>query len=169
MNKDEKKILQILQKNSNQNIEEIANSCGITIKKLLRIKKRLEKNKIIWGYVALTDYKNLALQHFIVLFKRSTTPLKNDVIEVITKGFLEDEFTNGKINIENILYVHGTFDWILSFTAPDTLTMKKFCDKIIKEYSDFIEDYSIHQTIIPIRKNGIKNPIAEKQKDFLGA
>jgi DNA-binding Lrp family transcriptional regulator len=168
INKDEKKILEILQKNSNKNLEEIANNCGLTTQKLLRIKKKLEKNNIIWGYVALTDYKNISLQHFTVLFKRSTIPLKNDVIENITKGLLEDKYTEGIINIENMLYVHGDYDWIISFTAPDTLSMKKFCDKILKNYGDYIIDYSIHQTIIPIRKHGIKNPNADKQKEYLG-
>jgi DNA-binding Lrp family transcriptional regulator len=165
--KDEKKIIQILQQNSNKNLEEIAKDCGITTKKLLRIKKRLEKNNIIWGYVALTDYKNISLQHFTVLFKRTTTPLNKQVIEAITKGFLEDKFTEGIIIIENMLYVHGEYDWIISFTAPDTLSMKRFCDKIIKEYDKYISDYSVHQTIIPIRKLGIKNPVADEQKDFL--
>jgi DNA-binding Lrp family transcriptional regulator len=168
ISKDEKKILKILQKNSFHNIERIADSCDLTPQKLLRIMKKLEKNKIIWGYATLTDYKNISLQHFTVLFKRSTTPFKKEVIELITKGFLEDEFTEGVIDIENIIYVHGDYDWIISFTAPDTLTMKKFCDKILKKYGEYILEYSVHQTIIPIRKNGITNPIAEKQEEYLG-
>jgi hypothetical protein len=80
---------------------------------------------------------------------------------------LEDSFPEGKIRIENVLYVHGDYDWIISFTAPDTLTMKQFCDKLIKKYGDFIDSYSVHQTIIPIRKQGIKNPSAQEQGIFL--
>jgi len=49
----------------------------------MKIKKRLEKNNIIWGYVALTDYQNISLQHFTVLFKRTTTPLNKVIVEGI--------------------------------------------------------------------------------------
>jgi DNA-binding Lrp family transcriptional regulator len=168
LNDDEKKVLTYLRYNSNQSIEQIAKNCSVTTQKLIRIKKKLERNKIIWGYVALTDYGNIDLNHFTCLFKRTTNPLKKEVIEDVTKGFMEDYFPDGTIRIENILYVHGDYDWIISFTAPDTLTMKKFCDKLIKIYGEFIENYTVHQTIIPIRKHGIKNPIADKQGGYLG-
>jgi len=167
IDEDERKLLMILHQNSDHNIEHIAKKCGFSTQKLLRIKKRLEKNKTIWGYTVISDYKNFDLNHFIVLFKRTTNPLNKETIEDVTKGFLEDSFPEGNINIENVLYVHGDYDWIISFTAPDTLTMKQFCDKLIKKFGKFIESYSVHQTIIPIRKNGIKNPSAQKQSDFL--
>jgi DNA-binding Lrp family transcriptional regulator len=167
LNQDEEKVLACLQHNSNQSIEQIAKKCGLTSQKLMRIKRKLERNNIIWGYVALTDYKNIDLNHFTVLFKRTTNPLKKEVIEDVTKGFLEYSFPEGNISIENVFYVHGDYDWIISFTAPDTLTMKKFCDKLIKKFGEYIKDYSVHQTIIPIRKHGIKNPNAEDQGSFL--
>jgi len=167
IDEDEKKVLKTLQQNSNHSIEHLAKNCGFTTQKLLRIKKRLENNNIIWGYSAVTDYKNIDLKHFTVLFKRTTNPLNKEVIEDVTKGFLEDSFPEGKIIIENVLYVHGEYDWIISFIAPDTLTMKKFCDKLIKKFGDYIASYSVHQTIITIRKQGIKNPTAEEQGNFL--
>jgi DNA-binding Lrp family transcriptional regulator len=167
ISEDEKKVLEVIQQNSNHNIEHLAKNCGFTTHKLLRIKKRLEKNKIIWGYAALTDYINLDLQHFTVLFKRSNIPLDKKVIKEVTAGLIEDNFPEGNIKIENILYVHGEYDWIISFTAPDTLTMKKFCDRLIKVYGNFISNYKIHQTIVPIRKHGIKNPIVKEQRKIL--
>ena len=167
MDKDEKKLLRILQQNSNHNIEQLANDSGFSTQKLLRIKKRLEKNNIIWGYSTITDYNHIGLKHYTLLVKRSKNPLSKELIDDVTKGFLENRFPEAKITIENVLYVHGDYDWIISFTSPDTLTMKKFCDKLIKLFSEFISSYSIQQTIIPIRKQGIKNPLAVKQKDFL--
>ena len=167
MDKDEKKLLRILQQNSNHNIEQLANDSGFSTQKLLRIKKRLEKNNIIWGYSTITDYNHIGLKHYTLLVKRSKNPLSKELIDDVTKGFLENRFPEGKITIENVYYVHGEYDWIISFTSPDTLTMKKFCDKMIKLFSEFISSYSVQQTIIPIRKQGIKNPTAIKQKDFL--
>ena len=141
MSEDEKKVLEIIQQNSNHNIEHLAKNCGFSTHKVLRIKKRLENNKIIWGYAALTDYINLDLQHFTVLYKRSNTPLDEEMIKDITTGFLEEKFPEGNIKIENVLYVHGDYDFIISFTATDTLTMKRFCDRLIKMHGNFIIDY----------------------------
>jgi DNA-binding Lrp family transcriptional regulator len=167
ISEDEKKVLEVIQQNSNHNIEHLAKNCGFTTHKVLKIKKRLEKDKIIWGYAALTDYINLDLQHFTVLYKRSNIPLDKEMIKDITTEFLEDKFPELKIKIENVLYVHGEYDFIISFTAPDTLTMKKFCDRLINMHGNFISDYKIHQTIVPIRKYGIKNPIVKEQGKIL--
>ena len=86
INEDDKKFLKMLQKNSGDSLENIAKKCGFSRQKLWRIKKRLEKNNTIWGYPAVTDYNNLDLEHYTVLFKRNTIPLSKEVIEDVTKG-----------------------------------------------------------------------------------
>jgi len=50
INEDEKKLLKVLQTSSGDNIENIAKKCGFSRQKVSRIKKRLEKDKTIWGY-----------------------------------------------------------------------------------------------------------------------
>jgi DNA-binding Lrp family transcriptional regulator len=167
INKDERKVLKLIQQNSNHKIEDLARTCGFTTNKVIRLKERLEKNNIIWGYTALTDNLNLDLQHFTVLFKRSSTPIEKKMIEDITAGYLEDIFPEGNIKIENFLYVHGEYDFIISFTAPDTLSMKRFCDRLIKLYGSNISDYKIYQTVVTFRKQGIKNPFLKEQGKIL--
>ncbi|UCF11699.1 MAG: Lrp/AsnC family transcriptional regulator [Thermoplasmatales archaeon] len=167
INEDGKKLLRILQQNSGNSIEQIAKKCGFTRQKVWRIKKRLEKNKTIWGYSAVTDYNNMDLLHYTVLFKRTPKPLNKEIVDDVTKGYLEDKFPEGNINIENVLYVHGEYDWIISFTAPNINMMKKFCEILMNTFGDFIDSYSVHETMISIRKQGIKNPISEKEGKFL--
>ena len=167
INEDDRKFLKVLQENSGDNMDSIAKKCGFSRQKLWRIKKRLEKNNTIWGYPAVTDYNNLDLKHYTVLFKRTTSPLNKELVNDITKGYLEDKFPEGNINIENVLYVHGDYDWIISFTAPNIQTMKKFCGILMNTFGNFIASYSVYETLISIRKQGIKNPIVDKQSDFL--
>jgi DNA-binding Lrp family transcriptional regulator len=167
VDENEKKLLRILQQNSGNNIGQIAKKCGFTRQKISRIKKRLEKNNTIWGYPPVTDYSNMDLIHYTALFKRTPAPLSKELVEDVTKGFLEDRFPEGNINIENVLYVHGEYDWIISFTAPDIIMMKKFLERLMNIFGEYIDSYLVHETIIPIRKQGIKNPIVEKHSDVL--
>ncbi len=167
IDEDDKTFLKMLQKNSGDSPENIAKKCGFSRQKVWRIKKRLEKDKTIWGYHAVVDPEKLDLKHFTVLFKRTTVPLNKEIVDDVTKGYLEDRFPEGNINIENVLYVHGEYDWIISFTAPNIWMMKKFCDMLMNIFGDFIARYSVHETMVSIRKQGIKNPISEKQGDFL--
>jgi DNA-binding Lrp family transcriptional regulator len=53
IDKDEKKILSELVKNSNENIETIAKHCGFSRQKVWRAIKRLEEKGLIWGYTAI--------------------------------------------------------------------------------------------------------------------
>lgn len=164
---DEKMLLMILIQNSGESIENIAKKYDINLEKILRIKKRLENNNTIWGYSLVADLKTINLKHFTVLFKRTNIPLTKEVIEDVTKGYLEDKYPEGNITIENALFVNGDYDWILSFIAPSMLSMKLFCEKLMHEFSDYIKSYSVNETVIPIRKQGIKNPIAESVGNYL--
>ncbi len=55
LDKDERKILAELQKNSNESIDTIAKHCGFSRQKVWRTIKQLEKNRMIWGYTAIID------------------------------------------------------------------------------------------------------------------
>jgi DNA-binding Lrp family transcriptional regulator len=55
INKDEKKILAELQKDAQKGIDMLAKRCGFSRQKVWRIVKRLEKNRMIWGYTAIVD------------------------------------------------------------------------------------------------------------------
>ena len=54
-------------------------------------------------------------------------------------------------------------DWIyilngLTFYAPDLVSVKKFVDILFNRRYEYIKEYFLLETIVPIRKNGIKNP-----------
>ena len=167
IDEDEKKILQELQRNGKSSIDSIAKKGGFSRQKVWRIIKRLENNKTIWGYCAIVDDEKIDLNYYTALFKRSIIPLDEKMHKEISKEKLDNHFPETNVTVEDVLYVNGKYDWIITFTAPGMKGMKMFCEKLMRKFGEYITEYEILETIIPIRKKGIKNPSAEQQCIFL--
>lgn len=164
---DEKKILYELVKNSKENIETIAKHCGFSRQKTWRYIKQLEAKKLIWGYTAIFNDEKIGLTHFMVMIKRTTKKLDETTTNKIVSRRLEDLVAEIGITIENSAYVHGEYDWVLTFTAEDIKHAKKFCDAVVALHPGIIEKITIMQTLIFIRKQYILNPDKSKLKEFL--
>jgi DNA-binding Lrp family transcriptional regulator len=80
---------------------------------------------------------------------------------------LEDLAAEIGIIIESSSYVHGEYDWVLTFTAEDVRQAKKFCNSVIALHPGVIEKITILQTLMFIRKQYILNQDKSKLKDFL--
>jgi DNA-binding Lrp family transcriptional regulator len=167
MGLDEKKVLSELVKNANKNIETIAKLCGFSKQKTWRIIKRLEAKELIWGYTAVFDEKKMGLKHFMVLIKRSMKRLDESTINKIVSRRLEDVIKELGITIESSSYVHGDFDWILTFTAKDIVQAKKFSDALVTFHPGVIDNVSIVETLMYIKKHYILNPEKARLKEFL--
>jgi DNA-binding Lrp family transcriptional regulator len=167
IDQDEKKILSELVKNSNENIETIAKHCGFSRQKTWRFIKRLEAKKLIWGYTAIFNEEKIGQQHFMLMIKRTSKQLEEKTINTIVSRRLEDLVAEIGVTIESSAYVHGEYDWILTFTAEDIKQAKKFSDSVVALHPGVIEKMTILQTLIFIRKQYILNPDKKKLKDFL--
>ena len=165
--KDEKKILSELVKNSNEKIETIAKHCGFSRQKTWRFIKQLEAKGLIWGYTAIFNEEKIGRKHFILMVKRTTKQLEEKTIDKIVSRKLEDLVAELGITIENSSYVHGEYDWVLTFTAEDIKQAKKFSDSLVAYHPGVIEKITIMQTLMFIRKHYILNPEKMKLKDFL--
>ena len=154
---DEIKVMDALEQHSKESIDEIAKSCGFSRQKVWRIIKDLEKRKIIWGYTAITDETAKNLKHFIVLAKRNTVPFGDEFRKEIILRKLDD-YPMDIVRIENIYLTHGITDWILTFYAPDIISAKKFVDETFARFSKYLQEYNIVETLVPVRKQGLKNP-----------
>ena len=164
---DEKKILFELLKNSNENIDTISKHCCFSRQKTWRFIKQLEAKKLIWGYTAVFDEQKIGLTHFMLLIKRTTKKLEEKTFNVIISRELEDIVTKLGITIESSSYVHGEYDWVLTFTAENIRQAKKFSDSVIALHPGVIEKTTIMQTLMVIRKQYILNPEKQKLKDFI--
>ncbi len=167
IDKDEKKILSELVKNSNENIETIAKHCGFSRQKVWRAIKRLEEKGLIWGYTAIFNEEKIGLIHFMLMVKRTTKQLEEKTADKIISRRLEDLVAELGITIESSSYVHGEYDWVITFTALDIKQAKKFSDSLITLHPGVIEKIAIMQTLMFIRKHYILNPEKMKLKEFL--
>ncbi len=167
MDQDEKRVLSELVKNSNKNIETIAQLCRFSKQKTWRIIKRLEAKELIWGYTAIFDEEKMGLKHFMVLIKRSMKRLDETTIDIIVSRKLEDLIKDIGITIESSSYTHGDYDWVLTFTAKDIIHAKKFSDSLLVLHPGSIEKISIIETLMFIKKHYILNPEKSRLKEFL--
>jgi DNA-binding Lrp family transcriptional regulator len=154
---DEIKVMDALEQHAKENIDEIAKSCKFSRQKVWKIIKDLEKRKIIWGYTAVTDETAKNLKHFTVLAKRNTVPFGDEVRKEIILRQLDD-YPMHIVKIENIYLTHGIADWIITFYAPDIVTGKKFIEETFARFSKYLQEYSLIETLVPVRKHGLKNP-----------
>ena len=157
MKKDEMKVLDVLEQHAKESVDEIAKKCGVSRQNVWRVIKRLEEDKIIWGYTAITDKDTRNLKHFIGLLKKNSAV----VDDAMKKEIMFDKLDNhppGLIKIENIYYTHGIADWIFTFYAPDIVTAKRFIEHTIQRLNKYIQEYTLIETLFPVRKQGLKNP-----------
>jgi len=164
---DEKKILSELVKNSNEKIETIAKHCGFSRQKTWRFIKRLEAKGLIWGYTAIFDEKKIGLMHFILMAKKSFKQLEEKTADKIISRKLEDLTAELGITIESSSYVHGEYDWVITFTAEDIKQAKKFSNSFVALYPGVMEKTTIMQTLMFIRKQYILNPDRKKLKELM--
>ncbi|MCK5459212.1 MAG: Lrp/AsnC family transcriptional regulator [Thermoplasmatales archaeon] len=167
IDEDEKKILVVLEINAKEGIDVIAKKCGFSRQKVWRVIKRLEKDHTIWGYAAVVDKEKQNLNGYVVLIKRSNQPFDRELIDKITTRELEDLVPKSQVKIENSAYVHGVYDWIISFTAEDIRQAKQFCESLNRTYQGYLSEMHLLETMFSIKEKGILNPEINKLREFL--
>jgi len=165
--KDEKKVLRVLQTNARDTIGDIAKKCKLSPQKVSRIIKKLEEMKTIWGYSAISDERVYNLKHYVMLIKRTSIPFDENAVEFMVKDRLESLVSDIKFEIENAEYVHGLYDGMVSFWTDDIVSAKKFVSEFYKKYQGYVLDVILLETLIPLRRNGLKNPKMKKDAYFL--
>jgi DNA-binding Lrp family transcriptional regulator len=166
MKKDENKVINEFKNNARDNIEDIAKKCGFSRQKVLRIIKRLEKEKKIWGYSAIVNNEKFDLKRYFILIRRSTEPI-DDAISKIIELTLHKKGKKIGIGIENSSYIYGRYDWILTVIAKDIANVKKFSNILEQEYRNVISEVHIMEELFPVTRSGITNPNMEKLRDFV--
>lgn len=167
IDQDERKLLNELIKNSKENIDTVAKHCGFSRQKTWRMIKQLEAKQLIWGYTAVFDEEKIGLNHFLLLLKRTSKEVTEQQIDTIVSRKTEDLAKEQGVTLETSAFIHGEYDWLLTFTAEDIIQAKKFTDKLIALYPQAIEKMQMIQTLMFMRKHYILNPDRKKLKDFM--
>ena len=90
IDKDEKLIMSILEKDAKENIDTLADRCGFSRQKVWRIIKRLEKTKLIWGYAAINGGEKMEVGNFVILIKKSSKPADEKTINSLVGRELDE-------------------------------------------------------------------------------
>ncbi len=164
---DEKKILAEIQKNANESIDTIARHCKFSRQKVWRSIKHLEKDHTIWGYTAIVDDTKQNRKHYVTLIKKTAKPIDEATTSMAASTKIQDMVASEGIMIESSFYLHGEFDWIITFTAPDITHAKRFVEVVNKVYEGYIEKITLEETLFWVRRQRIFNPEAKKLKEFV--
>ena len=162
---DEKKVVRELQKNSKENIDTIAKRCGFSRQKVWRVIKRLEKNKTIWGYRAVVDDEQINMKTYILLIKGRRLPIDNPAEKDVIERTMDKLGERIGVIVEDSIWLHGDYDWIMSFMAEDLKTAKRFYEALTQQYGENISELKLMETIVTVKKGGFDNPkVAESKK-----
>jgi DNA-binding Lrp family transcriptional regulator len=164
--KDERKVVNLLQTRAKDSIDSLAATCSFSGPKVRRIIKHLEDTQTIWGYHAVTDYEKLGMHEYILLIKKTNKPLDELAQRIISRD-IEKKAENLDIFIGSSFYLHGSYDWVMCFVAEDLRTAKKFDGELVKMFKEHIQETSLVENIFPVKRCGIDNPNLKKLMGFL--
>jgi len=163
---DEQKVLQELQKDARQSPHEIAKKCGFSRQKVWRIIKKLEGDNVLWGYTAIVDEKKQNMKSYIVLLKRTNSPITKEIIETVTNGGFRKITADINVTLMSSFYLNGIYDCLIMFQASDLGKAKQFCELANKTFTGYIAELSLLEVIFTNRNYGMINPEQEQIKEY---
>ena len=69
--------------------------------------------------------------------------------------------------IESSHRIHGDYDWVVIFLAPNLIEAKKFSEILFDKFPGIAKDVNLMQIIFTNRANYILNPDQTKLREFL--
>lgn len=159
---DERKVIEILRTHAKDDIEYIAKRCKFSSQKVWRIISKLEKEKHIWGYSAVVDDEYVGLCHYYMQISRSGVPLSKGIIEEVLFTRLDDIVPGSQITIENIEYVNGLCDAVVTFFAKNIMVAKRFMEKFNQHFQPYVVNLYLCESVYTIRRCGLRNPNIKK-------
>lgn len=115
----DKKILQKLQKNSKITNKELSNSLNLSVTAIFERIKRLERNEVISGYVALLNPVKVEMSFMVFCQIKLVQHIKSNVME----------FESEVVKLPEVLecyHVSGEYDYILKVLVKDMESYREF-------------------------------------------
>jgi DNA-binding Lrp family transcriptional regulator len=163
---EDSEIIAWLLEDPTRSLNEMAKSLNVYRQTLWRRKKRLEDEKIIWGYTAVIDENKLGNVIYLIMMKMK--PMTRGLADVIYRRVKNDEMRKTGVRLIDAFHVNGEFDWVLRFSAPDYATARRYYDALRVIYEDYlIEKPVIVDVNFILKAEGMKNPEIEKLHNFV--
>jgi DNA-binding Lrp family transcriptional regulator len=157
----EKAVIKALLNNARKSSKDIAREAGITRQTVSKIINKLEKDGRIWGYSTVMEPELLDNHFYLVLLKIKEDIDKGELMKKISNSNTINQLTGENFRYSS--YLHGKFDFITSFYAPNLIEAEKKVNKTLKSFRKYISEIYIHQVLITFRRMGIINPNLTKE------
>jgi DNA-binding Lrp family transcriptional regulator len=152
----EKAVIKALLNNARKSTMEIAKEAGLTRQTVAKIIKKLEKDGRIWGYSTVMEPELLDNHFYFVFLKFKEDIDKGELMKEIVSSKTLNAFTKEYFRYST--YLHGRFDFITSFYAPNLIEAEKKVNIMLKPFRKYISELYLHQVIITFRRMGMLNP-----------
>ena len=166
---DEIKIIEELQKNSNENIGTIAKKCNFSRQKAWRIIKKLEAEKTIWGYHAIINNKKVNMHGYVMLIKGNHLPINNSFEKDIAERKIDKLAAEMGVTVDCSYWLNGNYDGMISFSAKDLREAKKFQELYLSTFNGNISQLNLLEKMVIVKEGGFVNPNIKKTKNLLEA
>ncbi|HUU88019.1 MAG TPA: hypothetical protein VMX17_09740 [Candidatus Glassbacteria bacterium] len=164
--KKKKSILESLIKNPVRSDREIASQLDSYRQKIWRERRRLEREKVVWGYTAVVDESKFNYVVYLVLLKLK--PMSKDLADLMTRRIIRLEPEKQDIRLLNVLFVNGEYDCLIMFSAPNHATARRYYDSLRIAYEDFLlEKPTIVDVNFALVREGKANPDIMNLFDFV--
>lgn len=143
----------------------IAKKLGSYRQKVWRMKKKLEDEKVIWGYTAIVDESKLG--HVINLVLMKMKPMTNDLVDLMTRRIKGRVQERQSVRLIDVIYVNGEYDFIVVFSAPSHAASRRYYDSLRLEYDSYLLEKPVMMDVnlYPIREGKV-NPDINDLYDF---
>jgi DNA-binding Lrp family transcriptional regulator len=163
---EDEEIIEWLLEDPTRSLNTMAKAMNIYRQTLWRRKKKLEDEKVIWGYTAVIDENKLGNVIYLVMMKMK--PMTRGMADIIYRRIKNNEMSKSRVRLIDAFHVNGEYDWILRFSAPDHATARKYYDAIRVIYEEYlIEKPVIVDVNFILKAEGMRNPELEKLYNFV--
>ncbi len=166
VSKKKKSILESLIENPARSDREIATQVDSYRQKIWRERRKLEKEKVIWGYTTIVDESEFSYVVYLVLLKLK--PMSKNLADLMTRRIIKHEPEKQDIRLLNVLFVNGEYDCLIMFSAPNHATARRYYDSLRIAYEDFLlEKPTIVDVNFALVREGKVNPNIMNLFDFV--
>lgn len=158
-------VLRSLIQDPTRSVVEIAKEMRSYRQKVWRKKKALEDSKVIWGYTAVVDESKLGHVMYLMLMKMK--PMDRDLANLIIHRQQHGAYQKQEVRLINLLYVNGTYDWVVMFSAPNHAIARRYYDSIRLHYEKYLLEKPLMIDVnFQVIREGKVNPEVGKLHDF---
>lgn len=147
----DRQLLNLLQDDSGQTAERLAEQVGLSASAIQRRIKRLREQGVIVRETAIVDPRKVGRPTFFIV----ALQVERERPEMLTQL---REWLAAQEQVQQVFYVTGEADFVLVITAPDTETFDRFMARLVGENPN-VKRFTTN-VALSVVKRGLSIPVA---------